>query len=106
MSKLTRSAILRRYLGQSVVRVLAIGQCRPKLIAPGKVPPFVRMSGEPGVSHDPMEKAPIGARFRVGIRQRCRFLEVVAMGKLRYVVEDRSHPELIAADPADREIKR
>ena len=66
------------------------------------------MTGKIFFLHQPMQQAAVGAGFPVGEREivRVQALEPVAMGQACHVIEQRAHPELFAAFPAQGEIDR
>ncbi len=71
------------------------------------MPPFIGMADEPFFRHHPMQQAAIGAGFLIGETHFwIAAFEMIAMGDPGHVIEQRSHPELFAADPAQGEIAR
>ena len=84
------------------------GQRRPHLVAPGKMPPFIGMTGKAFFRHQPVQQAAIGARFLIGKRKilRSRCSNRSRWASACHVIEQRAHPELFAALPAQGEIDR
>jgi len=81
-------------------------ESRPHLVAPGKMPPFVGVAGKTFTGHQPVQQPAIGLRLGIGEGEvvRVQRLEAVAMGQRRHIVEQRAHPQHLAALPAQREI--